>query len=396
MFAMPRWFNKEVVAIFVVVGFSYGAYRFFAPGGAHDMPHGGAPVSVAEVLERDVQQWNEFSGRLVAVNQVEIRPRVSGTIEEIHFKSGALVKKGDLLFTLDQRPYLAEVNRAQGTLASAEAQVKLTASELARAEHLIKDKVISQSEFDSRKNAFNVNEAIFKSAKAALESARINLDYTQIRSPITGRISRAEITKGNLIEAGINTPVLATVISNAPIYADFEVDENTFLRYAHLTKSDTKEVNQIPVMMGLATESDTPHKGYIESFDNRLNSASGTIRVRAVFANTDGTLVPGLFARMKLGDAGNQHVLLITDRAIGTDQNKKFVLVVGDDNKVAYREIKLGNVVNGLRVVREGLIPGEKIVVNGLQRARPGSEITPELVSMEIKPTVANVGKEQV
>lgn len=391
---MPRWFSKEIIAIFVVVTISYGAYRFFAPGGAHDMPHGGAPVSVAAVIERDVQQWNEFSGRLVAVNQVELRPRVSGTIEEIHFKSGALVKKGDLLFTLDQRPYLAEVNRAQGNLASAEAQVKLTASELARAEHLIKDKVISQSEFDSRKNAFNVNEAIFKSAKAALESAKINLDYTQIRSPITGRISRAEISKGNLIEAGINTPVLATVISNSPIYADFEVDENTFLRYAHITKSDTKQVNQIPVMMGLATENDTPHRGYIESFDNRLNSASGTIRVRAVFENAQGMLVPGLFARMKLGDAGNHHVLLVTDRAIGTDQNKKFVLVVGSDNKVAYREIKLGNVVEGLRVVREGLNPGEKIVVNGLQRARPGSEITPEIVSMETKPVMANAGKE--
>lgn len=393
---MPRWLNKEIVAILVVVSLSYGAYRFFAPGGANQGAHGqGAPVSVAEVLERDVQQWNEFSGRLVAANQVEIRPRVSGTIEEIHFKSGAMVKKGDLLFTLDQRPYVAEVNRALGVLASAEAQLKLSQSELTRAEQLIKEKIISQSEFDSRTNAFNVNEAVFKSAKAALETAKINLEYTQIRSPIAGKISRAEITKGNLIEAGINTPVLATVISNTPIYADFEIDETTFLQYGHLTQKADNQLRQIPVMMGLATESDTPHQGFIESFDNRLNSASGTIRVRAIFDNADGVLVPGLFARMKLGEAGNQHAVLITDRAIGTDQNKKYVLVVGQDNKVVYREVKLGKMVEGLRVVQEGLKPGEKIVVNGLQRARPGSEIMPEIVPMEMKTAAVKSGKEQ-
>jgi multidrug efflux system membrane fusion protein len=392
---MPRWLNFKIIGLVAVVGISYFAYNKFTSHGAPQGGHFGqaAPVSVAEVLVRNVQQWNEYSGRLVAVNQVEVRPRVSGPIEAIHFKSGTTVNKGDLLFTIDPRPYAAEVARAQGALASAAAQVKLSNSEWERAQKLIVDKVISQSEFDSRKNTYNVNVANLKSMQAALDSAKLNLDYTQIRAPISGKISRAEFTIGNLVAPTMPAP-LATVVASSPIYADFEVDENTFLQYAKVVKADPKQVSQIPVMMGLASDNDTPHQGYIDSFDNQLNTASGTIRVRAVFANADGLLVPGLFARMKLGEANHHSAVLISDRAIGTDQNKKFVLVVGADNKVNYREIKLGHEVDGLRVVREGLKPGDKIVVNGLQRARPGSEIIPELVPMDTQDALQAVKPE--
>ncbi len=390
---MPRWINKKTVTIATIVGISFFTYRHFAGHGPAMAGHGGAmPVSVAQVIERDTQQWNAFSGRLVATEQVEIRPRVSGQIEAIHFKSGAIIKKGDLLFTIDSRSYAAEYARAQGVLASAEAQSVLTSNEHKRAQTLIKDKVISQSEYDTRKNGLHVNQALLRSAQAALEAAKINLEYTKITSPIAGRISRPEITVGNLVDAG--NPVLATVVSNSPIYADFEMDEQTFLQYTHANNALHKNGGEIPVILSLATET-TPYTGHIESFDNHLNSASGTIRVRAVFNNPNGTLVPGLFARIKLGDAGKSRSILITDRAIGTDQNKKFVLVVGQDNKVNYREVKLGALIDGMRVVLDGLKPGEKIVVNGTQRARPGSEVIPELVPMEQKMAGVSKGKEQ-
>lgn len=379
---MPRWLNKRTIGIALIVGVALLSYQQFGshqglPQGHHGAP---MPVSVAQVIEREIQQWNEYSGRLSAFEQVEIRPRIAGTIDAIHFKSGTVVNKGDLLFTLDTKPYAAEFARAQGAYISAQAQVALTTSEFQRAQRLIKDNVISQSEYDTRENALNVSEAALKSAKAALDSAKINLDYTQIRSPIKGIISRPEITVGNLVEPGVR--VMATVVSHSPIYADFEIDEQAYLDYIKINKSGLNSGNHIPVKMGLANETGTPHLGYIESFDNRLNTSSGTIRARAVFKNENGALVPGLFARINLGDAAKQHALLITDRAIGTDQNKKFVLVVGADNKVSYREVKLGGQSQGLRIISEGLQKGDSIVVNGLQRARPGSEVIPEVVDM--------------
>lgn len=341
------------------------------------------PIRVAQVLERDVRQWKEFSGRLVAPEHVEIRPRISGTIDAIHFKSGSIVKKGDLLFSIDPRPYAAEVARAQGALASIEAQVSLAQTQLTRAEQLIKQKVISQNEFDTRKNAVDVNIAQRKSAIAALEKANIDLEYTKIKSPITGRISRAEITLGNLVDVNA-APILASVVSIHPIYADFEVDEHTFLQYVQKNAGqDVRNTQKIPVKMGLAIETDTPFTGYIESFDNRLNGASGTIRVRALFNNNKGLLLPGLFARIELGDPKKSSVLLITDRAVGTDQNKKFILIVDKEGTVAYRVVTLGGIVDGLRVITAGIEPGEKIIVSGLQHVRPGQKIAPELVAMD-------------
>lgn len=368
---------KNLIIVIVLVLATYFIYtRFMGGKGEGEMGMAGhqgmaMPVSVAEVLEREVQEWHEFSGRLVAVDQVEIRPRVSGTIESIRFSDGDMVKKGTVLFVIDPRPYEAAYQAAN-------ARAVLTDTELKRAERLMKDRAIPQREFDQRKNDAQV-------AKADLTRARLDLEYTKIMAPIPGRVGRAEITVGNLVDAGGNAPVLTTIVSNRPIYADFDVDEATYLRYTRSPDGQTQSFDQIPVMMGLASEAGTPHIGRIESFDNRLNPASGTIRVRAIFENADGSLVPGLFARIKLGSPQQVKALLITDRAVGTDQSKRFVLVVGADNKVEYREIKLGPIVDGLRLVADGLHAGEKIVVNGLQRARPGAPVVPEMVPMEEK-----------
>jgi len=385
-YAKPHLQNKKTVAL-VIAGLAiiFFAYQKFAPSfGAH--PNGGAPtVGVAEVIERDVQQWHRFSGRLVAIDQVEVRPRVSGTIETIHFKDGDLVKKDDVLFTIDQRPYNAEVSRAEGALASAQAQYNLAQNDLNRGQRLIKDKVIPQQDYDQRRNSYSVAEANLKSAKAALDAVKLNLEYTKVKSPIDGKVGRAEITVGNLINAGAQAPILTTVVANNPIYADFEVDDKTFLLYTQAKATGINDAKKIPVEMGLIGETDTPYKGFIESFDNHLNTSSGTIRVRAVFNNADGMLVPGLFAHIKLGNAGATKALLITDRAIGTDQNKKFVFVVGEDNKATYREIEPAGMADDLRVVDSGLKAGEKIIVTGLQRARPGQPITPEIVQMDAK-----------
>lgn len=395
-FIQPCLKNKKTVALIILaLVVTFYAYQKFAPH-FQGKPAGGAvSVGVAEVLERNVQQWHQFSGRLVAVDQVEIRPRVSGTIDIIHFKNGDMVKKGDLLFTIDPRPFRAEVTRAEGALASAQAQYSLTQNDLDRGKRLIKDKVIPKHEYDQRRNDYSVAAANLQSAKAALDSVKLNLEYTQIRSPIDGKVGRAEITEGNLIDAGASAPILTTVVSNIPIYADFEIDDKTFLSYTQAQVTDINDAKKIPVEMGFISETDTPHKGYIESFDNRLNTSSGTIRVRAVFDNADGMLVPGLFTHIKLGSASGNKVLLITDRAIGTDQNKKFVYVVADDNKVAYREIVSGAVADGLRVVESGLKAGEKIIVSGLQRARPGQQVTPEIVGMETKEPSPQLEKSQ-
>lgn len=380
---------KIVAALAIILAVAWFGYRHFATphpdGGMMGMPGGSMapPVSVAAAIERDVQQWNEFSGRLVAVERVEIRPRVSGAITAIHFTEGAIVKKGAPLFTIDPRPYAAEVTRAEGALASAQAQLELGKREFARAQRLVADKTMAQRAYDERQNNLRVAEANLKSARASLEAARLNLDYTRITAPISGRAGRAELTLGNLVEAGPNAPVLTSIVSNAPIYADFEVDEQSFLAYASAKAAGKGNNEKIPVMLALAGEHEATHQGYLQSFDNRLNAATGTIRVRAVFDNPDGSLIDGLYARVRVGAARGGPVVLITDRAVGTDQSKKFVYVVGEDHKVAYREITLGGVAEGLRVVREGLKAGENIVVNGLQRVRPGAEVQPQQVAME-------------
>jgi len=360
-----------VIKLVVIAGVGYFIYSMVMPPKAGGFgPQGPAPVGVAEVVQKKIRLTHEYSGRLVAADQAEIRPRVSGVIDSVHIVDGATVKQGDTLFTIDPRPYQAAFQAAQAKAALAESQ-------FARAQRLFADKAIPQSDIDQKRNDVEV-------ARADLTRAKLDLEYTQVRSPITGRVSRAEVTKGNVVNSGGDAPLLATVVTYDPIYADFEMDEATYMEYARAHATTIDQVAQIPVLMGLVGDTGTPYSGHIQSFDNRLNAASGTVRVRSTYENHDGVLVPGLFAHIKLGAPSETDQLLITDRAIGTDQNKKFVLVVGDDNKAQHREVKLGGLTDdGLRIVQDGLKPGEKIIVNGTQRVMmPGQEVKPEIVAM--------------
>lgn len=339
-------------------------------------------VDVAPVVARKVVDWQSYSGRLEAVERVDIRPRVSGTITEVHFKNGAQVKKGDVLFTIDPAPYRAEVARAEAQLAAAQARVRFTSAELDRAAKLVADSTIPRRTLDEREHNARDAQASLRAAQAELDVAKLNLSYTAVTAPIAGRVSRAEITVGNVVAAGaVGTP-LTTLVSVSPIYASFDVDEQTYLRHI----ASVKDQAGVPVQLGLANEAEYSRAGTIDDVDNRLDPVSGTIRVRARFDNTDGMLVPGLYARVKVGGSDPQAAVMVDERAIGTDQDKKFVLVVGDDNKVSYRPVLLGSRQEGLRIVTGGLQPGERIIVNGMQRARPGDVVKPKTVAME-RPT---------
>jgi len=338
-------------------------------------PAGGPPVSAATVVERTIAETQEFSGRLEAIDHVEIRPRVSGYITAVNFQPGAEVKKGDVLFVIDPRPYQAEAERAEATARSARAKAELAKLELARAERLLGDKAIAQREYDSAAAAQKQLDADARASEAQASAARLNLSYTKVTAPITGRVSKAEITLGNLVDA---SSVLTSVVSLDRVYASFDGDEDTYLRVAKRVHGG----QPLAVKVGLVNEDGFPHEGKLEFVDNQLDTHTGSVRMRAVFENRDRAMAPGLFARVQIGGGDEKKALLISDRAVGTDQDRKFVFVVGKDGKAEYRALKLGPVVDGLRVVREGLKPGEKIVVSGLQRVRPGAPVTPQDVPM--------------
>jgi multidrug efflux system membrane fusion protein len=336
------------------------------------------PVSVALVEQRDVAVWDEFSGRLEAIERVEVRSRVAGALLAVHFREGALVKKDDLLITIDPATYAAEVDRNEAQVAAAEARVELTKSDVDRGEKLSGSRIISQRELDQRVNAQREAEANVRAAKAALQTARLNLDYTQVRAPVTGRVGRLEVTVGNLVAAGPGAPVLTTLVSLNPIYASFNADEQVVTR-ALKTLADQNamsQVDRIPVRMSTAT-SDESFEGKLQLIDNQVDARSGTVRVRAVFDNADGRLIPGQFARLRMGQPKAEPALMVNERAIGTDQNKKFVLVVSADNKAEYREVTLGANVDNLRVVTAGLKSGERIV--------PGALVVPQVVRMDAR-----------
>ncbi len=365
--------RSKIIILTVLALVGYLAYTRLMPQGGWDQQGFAPAVSVAAVVQRNVRPWYEFSGRLVAVEQAEVRPQVSGLIDSLHFQGGALIEEGELLFVIDPRPYEAALQAAKARASQAEAA-------FTRAETLVKEKALSQRDFDQRKSEVEI-------ARAELTRAKLNLGYTRITSPISGRVSRPEITVGNLVEVGSGAPVLTTVVSTTPIYVDFEIDETTYTRFIEAGALGPDDTARIPVRMGLNGETGTPHEGRIQSFDNRLDPASGTLRVRAVFDNEDGTLVPGLFARVRLGGVTEEPTLLIADRAVGTDQNKRFVLALGAENALEYREVKLGGAIDGLRVVASGLKPGEKILVSGITpMIRPGMKVTPETVPMEQAP----------
>ncbi len=341
------------------------------------------PVSVATVEAREIVPWAEFSGRLEAIERVELRSRVAGVVEAVHFREGNLVKQGDLLVSIDQAPYLADLQRAEAQVQGAKARVALAESENERGQQLLATRNLSQRDIDTRINNLREAQANLQVAEAARRTAQLNLDYTQIRAPISGRIGRLDVTVGNLIAAG--GQVLTSLLSVDPIYAAFNADERSVLDALASLPDGSRVLEQIPVRLTTATAQPAQFSGKLHFVDNGIDGASGTVRVRARLDNPDGKLMPGQFVRVQLGQAKAEQQLVINERAVGTDQNKKFVFVVGDDAKATWREVSLGAAHDGLRVVTAGLKPGERIVVNGLQRVRPGATVAPELVSMAEK-----------
>jgi multidrug efflux system membrane fusion protein len=346
--------------------------------------HGGPPpVTVAAAISRDVQEFDEFTGRLEAPDTVEVRARVAGTLDKVHFREGQLVKKGDPLFTIDPRPFAAEVARADAQLAAAKTAADLSKADLGRAEKLVAIQGVSQQEIDQLKAAVRNGEANVKAAEAARVQAKLNLEFTEVRAPVSGRSSRANVTPGNLVTVG--DPVLTTVVSSDKVYAYFDASEATYLKYVQAARAGgAKREQAMKVFLGLANEQGYPHEGRMDFVDNRLNPATATIRGRAVFDNKDGSFTPGLFARVKLEGTGAYAATLIPDRAIGTDQTRKVVMVVGPNNVVMPRPVVPGALFDGFRAV-QGVKPGELVIIDGLQHAQPGAPVTPQQVKLDDK-----------
>jgi multidrug efflux system membrane fusion protein len=345
----------------------------------------GEGQGVAEVICKQIDDSEDFTGRLEAVHAVEVRPRVSGYLQSVHFKEGEIVRAGDLLFQIDPRPFQAELDRLKGELSEAKAQRSRAQSDFERAERLHNNDGMSAEEYDRRAAARNEAEARIASTEAALRGAELNLEFTNVTAPITGRVGRAEITEGNLVEGGAGQiRPLTTLLSLDPIYVYFDVDEQTYLKYTRATQTygTTSHALRGSALLGLADEDLFPHVGQVSFVDNQVSSSTGTIRLRATFANKNLALTPGLFARIRLQGGGTQRGCLARDEAVVTDLNPKYVFVLGKNNTLSYRPVKLGPMTNGLRVVRDGLHQGDVIVVSGLQRVRPGSSVTPKMVSM--------------
>jgi multidrug efflux system membrane fusion protein len=343
------------------------------------------PVQVATVEAHDIAVWDEFSGRLEAVERVDVRSRVAGAVQSVHFSEGALVRRGELLLTIDPAPYAAEVDRTQAQVVAAKARLEYARSESERARRLWDERAIAQRELDQRVNAHLEAEANLRAAEAALQSARLNLSYTEVRAPVAGRVGRLEVTVGNLVAAGPGAPVLTTLVSVSPIYASFDADEQVVaLALQELKgKSDARaSLDRIPVEIATAASGSYPIRGHLQLVDNQVNAKSGTVRLRAVFDNADGSLMAGQYAKVRMGRSKTTSALLVNERAVGTDQNKKYVMVVQPDNTAAYREVSLGASAQGLRVVSSGLQSGERIVVSGLQRVRPGMPVLPQPMKM--------------
>jgi RND family efflux transporter MFP subunit len=335
-------------------------------------------VTVVQPIAREIVEWDDYIGRLEAPETVEIRARVSGYLDKVHFKEGKEVKKGDLLFTIDPRPYQAEYDHADAEYERAVSQTDLAKNDFERARRLIATKAISEEDYDTKSKTYTAAQAAVKSAKAALESAKLNFEFTQIHAPINGRISRAVVTEGNLISSGVGgsgATLLTTIVSLDPLYLYGDADERSILKYLRLRR-EGKRVSardeEIPAEMGLSDEPGFPHSGYIDFVDNRVDPNTGTMRARGVFSNADHSLSPGFFARIRIPGSGKYPALLIPDRALGSDQAQKFVYVVNAEKKVEFRPVQIGPMIDGLRVVRSGLKAEEQIIIEGLMRVRPG------------------------
>jgi len=337
-------------------------------------------VAVTHPIARTVTEWDEYTARLEAVDSVEVRARVSGYLETVKFKDGATVKKGDVLFVIDPRPYEAVLRRAEAEVALAKARLDLADKRFDRASKLVARNAISQEEADTRAAEARQATAAVGSAQAALEAARLDVEFTQVHAPVSGRVGRKLVTEGNLINGGSGTQgtLLTTIVSLDPIYVYFEADEQSYLKYARLAregKRPSSRDQRNPVQVGFADEVGFPHTGYMDFVDNRLDPNTGTMIGRAVIDNPDLAWSPGLFARLRLIGSGDYHALLIPDEAIGTDQSRKFVYVVDDQQLAQYRPVEVGPLVDGLRVVRSGLTEQDRVIVGGVQRARPGQPV---------------------
>jgi RND family efflux transporter MFP subunit len=377
---------KDVVRFSVVL-----LVALFAAGCARneaaEAPAAPPSVQVAKVVSKPITEYDEFTGRFEAVERVELRPRVSGYVTATHFEQGHEVKKGDVLYVIDPRPYEATLKQAKAELARARTQAELARSERERATRLIEKHAISQEEFDARTAGNEQATANVAAADAAVDAAALNLSFTQVRAPIDGLVGRAEVTAGNFVSAG--QTLLTTVVSIDPIYVAFDGDEQVYLKYINMALRGERESSRTapnPVWVGLADEQGHPHEGHMVFLDNELDPNTGTIHARGLFSNKDRRFTPGMFARVKLIGSARYNALLINDSAVGTDQSVKFVLKVGPDNTVEYAPVKLGPIVDGLRVVRDGLKAGDVILVKGLQQVRPGMPVTPQIVAMGEQP----------
>jgi multidrug efflux system membrane fusion protein len=365
-----------------------------APGGP-----GGArpptPVTVQTMAEQKVRLWTSFSGRMTAIDYAQIKPEVNGRIVKVEFQDGQSVKAGDEIFLIDPAPYEAAVARAQAAVATAQSKVEFSKTDQARVSGLVEQHAMAQSDLDNSNNVQRQATAELASAEAVLQQANVDLDRAHVKAPISGRMSRAEVTVGNVVQSGVGAPVLTTIVSQDGIYADFEVDEQTYLQTVRNSAKGNAQESRIPVQLIVQGDTDHTYNGFIQSFDNQIIATSATIRARARFDNRDGALLPGMFVTVKLASSQDRDALLVPDRAIGFDQDKKFVYVVDGDNKVSYREVQLGKSVQSQRVVESGLKEGDRVVVDGTQFVRPNDTVAPTEVA-ETGPLGETSGDEQV
>ncbi|MBS0863346.1 efflux RND transporter periplasmic adaptor subunit [Enterobacter mori] len=343
-------------------------------------------VSAANVVVKSISQWDSFNGRIEAVESVQLRPRVSGYIDKVNYTDGQEVKKGEVLFTIDDRTYRAALEQAQATLARAKTQANLARSEANRTDKLVNTNVVSREEWEQRRSAATQAQADIRAAQAAVDAAQLNLDFTRVTAPIDGRASRALITSGNLVTAGDTASVLTTLVSQKTVYVYFDVDESTYLHYQNLARSGqgaSSNHTALPVEIGLTGEEGYPHQGKVDFLDNQLTPSTGTIRMRALLDNAQRQFTPGLFARVRLPGSAEFKATLVDDKAVLTDQDRKYVYVVDKEGKAQRRDIKPGRLADGLRIVQQGLNPSDKVIVEGLQKVfMPGMPVNAKTVAM--------------